>query len=193
MRDVANAMVTAAGVALLVAACGGSSGSHVAQLGSTAAQAASSSGPSSGGGATNVHSPGSQMLAFSHCMRSHAVASFPDPDSSGVLPKAQVAGLAAGSPQFVPAHRACGHLLPNGGRPTSAQVRQAWADMRSFAHCMRSHGVPNWPDPTDTSPQDHRPFFDTPAAIDPTAPRITARIDACRRVLHGGNPLVTTQ
>ena len=126
-------------------------------------------------------------------MRSHGVPNFPDPNSSGVLPKRQVAQLAAGSPEFVPAHRACGHLLPNAGQPSPAQVQQAWNDMRSFARCMRSHGVPTWPDPSVTSAQDNRPFFNTPASIDPNAPQITAKIRACQHVMHANNPLVTTQ
>lgn len=135
----------------------------------------------------------SQTLAFSSCMRSHGVPNFPDPNSSGVLPKRQVAQVAAGTPEFVPAHRACGHLLPNAGQPSSAQVQQAWSDMRSFARCMRSHGVSTWPDPSVTSAQDNRPFFNTPASIDPNAPQITAKIRACQHVMHANNPLVTTQ
>ncbi len=135
----------------------------------------------------------SQTLAFSSCMRSHGVPNFPDPNSSGVLPKRQVAQVAAGTPEFVPAHRACGHLLPNAGQPSSAQVQQAWSDMRSFARCMRSHGVSTWPDPSVTSAQDNRPFFNTPASIDPNAPQITAKIRACQHVMHATNPLVTTQ
>ena len=126
-------------------------------------------------------------------MRAHGVAGFPDPNSSGVLPKLQVAQLAARDPQFVPAHRACEHLLPNGGLPSSAQVQQAWNDMRSFARCMRSHGVRNWPDPTVTSRQDNRPFFYVPPSINPSSPQIVAKIDLCRHVLHADNPLVTTQ
>jgi hypothetical protein len=126
-------------------------------------------------------------------MRSHGVPSFPDPDSRGLLPKRQVAQLAAGSPRFVPAHRACGHLLPNGGQPSQAQVQQAWNEMRNFAHCMRSHGVTNWPDPTVTSQQDNRPFFYTPDSIDTNAPQVTSKIAACERVMRTNNPLVTTQ
>ena len=137
--------------------------------------------------------PQTGVLAFSRCMRAHGVPSFPDPDGSGSLPKSQVAQLAAGAPQFVPAHRTCEHLLPNGGQPSPAQVQQAWNDMRSFARCMRSHGVPDWPDPARTSQQDQRPFFHVPDNIDPNAPQITTKIRACQRVLHANNPLVTTQ
>jgi hypothetical protein len=181
----AVAIVTAC-MALLVAACGASSGGHVAQLGSSA------SGPASSSSATG--SPNAQMLAFSRCMRSNGVSNFPDPDRNGELPKNQVAQLSAGSPQFVPARRACGHLLPNGGEPTAAQVRQAWDDMRAFAGCMRSHGVASWPDPTATSQHDQRPFFRTEeAGIDPNAPQVAAAMGACQHVLDTSNPLVTTQ
>jgi hypothetical protein len=182
------AVVAVAGLAFLGVACGGSSASHVANLGSAATRSASSSTADAGG------SPNSQMLAFSRCMRSNDVFNFPDPDSKGELPKNQVARLAASSPQFVPARRACGHLLPNGGEPTAAQVRQAWNDMRTFASCMRSHGVPTWPDPTATSPQDSRPFFHSEeVGIDPNAPQVIRAMHACQHVLDTNNPLVTTQ
>jgi hypothetical protein len=169
----AAALIATTSLALLVSGCGGAS--------------------NAGGPTTSESTSSPEMLAFSRCMRSHSVPNFPDPNSSGELPKNQLAQLAASNPQFPAAHRACEHLLPNGGQPTPAQVRQAWNDMRNFARCMRSHGVPNWPDPTATSPQDQRPFFHTPASIDPTAPEITTKIRACQYLLHANNPLVTTQ
>jgi hypothetical protein len=180
------AVITAtSALVLLAAACGGAPGSHMAQLGSTTTKSSTSS--SAAGAQQNG------MLAFSRCMRSHGVPNFPDPNSSGALPKRQIDQLAASSPQFPPAHRACEHLLPNGGQPTQTQVQQAWNDMRNFARCMRSHGVPNWPDPAATSQQDQRPFFHVPDSIDPNAPQITTKIRACQHVLHANNPLVTTQ
>jgi hypothetical protein len=179
----AAAIIATVGLALLAAACGGSPGSHVAQLGSTTTKSSTSS-PSANS---------QKVLAFSRCVRAHGVPNFPDPNSSGALPKRQVAQLTAGNPQFPAAHRACEHLLPNGGQPTQAQAQQAWNDMRKFARCMRSHGVPNWPDPAPTSQQDQRPFFHLPDSIDPNAPQITTKIRACQHVLHANNPLVTTQ
>jgi hypothetical protein len=179
----AAAIIATVGLALLAAACSGSPGSHVAQLGSTTTKSTTSS-PSANS---------QKVLAFSRCVRAHGVPNFPDPNSSGALPKRQVAQLTAGNPQFPAAHRACEHLLPNGGQPTQAQAQQAWNDMRKFARCMRSHGVPNWPDPAPTSQQDQRPFFHLPDSIDPNAPQITTKIRACQHVLHANNPLVTTQ
>ena len=122
----AIAIIVTAGLALLATACGSSPGSHVAQVGSTTTQPATASSSPNAGGAPSSHSRTSQPLAFSHCMRSHGVPSFPDPDSSGVWPKSQVE-LAAGNPRFQAATQACGHLLPDGGPgvpPSPAVVQQ---------------------------------------------------------------------
>jgi len=177
----AAAIIATACLALLAAACGSPS-------------SAGSGGSPDAGGPSNSPSTNSQkMLAFSRCIRSHGVPGFPDPDSSGMLPKREVAQLTAGNAQFPAAHRACEHLLPNGGQPTQAQVQQAWNDMRQFARCMRSRGIPRWPDPAPTSRQDQRPFFHLPDSIDPNAPQITSKVRACQHVFHANNPLVTTQ
>ena len=119
-------------------------------------------------------------------MRSHGVSGFPDPDSSGNVPKNKVIPLAS-SPQFRVASRACGHLVPNSNRPqtTHAEVEAALSGMVRFAACMRSHGVENWPDPTvDRSrPGDPRPVFDLHSTVDPTAPRITTDVSACEHLM----------
>lgn len=177
--------IIVASLCLLAAACGSSAGGRVAQLGSTTTSNSATLSAAS--------TQEDALLAFAACMRSHGVANFPDPDGNGVFPKHQLARLAASSLGFVPAHKACEHLLPNAGQPTQAQVQQAWSDMRSFARCMRSHGVTNWPDPAVTSPQDNRPFFDLPTSIDPNVPEVSSEIRGCRRVMHANNPLVTTQ
>jgi hypothetical protein len=155
----AAAVIAAAGLALLAAACGGSSRSHVAP-----------------------QSPTTRPLAFSHCMRSNGVPSFPDPNSGGVWPKSQVE-LAAGNPRFAAATQACGHLLPDGGpgvAPSPTVVQQIQIDMTKFARCMRSHGVATWPDPTlDRG----RAVFDPQAVgIDTNSPQISAAMHECEQV-----------
>ena len=159
-------VVATAGVVLVVCGCGGSASS------STRASAGSAQ-------ATGA-------LAFSRCMRSHGVSSFPDPDSSGNVPKNKVIPLAS-SPQFRVASRACQHLVPNSNRPqtTHAEVEAALSGMVRFAACMRSHGVQNWPDPiVDRSrPGDPRPVFDLHSSVDPTAPRILADVSACQHLM----------
>jgi hypothetical protein len=87
------------------------------------------------------------MVAFSQCMRSHGVANFPDPQHFvGGNVKLTIHNLAP-SPA---AMDACSHLLPTtGGSQETAHQRQTQlADGLSFARCMRSHGVTNFPDPT---------------------------------------------
>jgi hypothetical protein len=164
-RSAAIVVVTA-GLALAAAACGAGGSS------STSARAASQNG----------------ALAFSRCMRSHGVSSFPDPDSSGNVPKEQVLPV-AGSPQFQPAQRACQHLLPETTAPTSthAEVVAALRGMVRFAACMHSHGVQNWPDPTvdRAHPDDPRPVFDLHSAVDPTAPQISTDIHQCQPLMPG--------
>ena len=157
-------MITA-GLAVLVCGCGGGGSSSTTSAGSA---------------------PATGALAFSRCMRSHEVSGFPDPDSSGNVPKNKVIPLAS-SPQFRVASGACQHLVPNSNAPrtTHAEVEAALTGMVRFAACMRSHGVQNWPDPTvDRSrPGDPRPVFDLHSTFDPTAPRIVADVSECQHVM----------
>jgi hypothetical protein len=152
----AAAIVATAALALLVAACSGSG----------------SGGSSNAGGSTN-----SQALAFTHCMRSHGLRSFPDPNSHGVLPKVGPDQLGVSPSQFQAADRACAYLL----QPNQAQVRQLMSGMRNFAQCMRSHGVRNWPDPT--TDKNGQPVFDIPG-IDPNSPQINTEANECWQQLH---------
>ncbi len=101
-------------------------------------------------------------------MRSHGVPDYPDPGSGGTLPKPGAQAFGVSSSQFSAAQRACQHLLPATGASIQqcemtgdcpqAVVQQALNVMRKYARCIRSHGVPNWPDPTIDS--QGRPFFD---------------------------------
>jgi len=56
-----------------------------------------------------------RALEWSHCMRNHGVASFPDPDSNGDIHVASIraAGVDVTSPQFQAAARACQQYQPN--------------------------------------------------------------------------------
>jgi hypothetical protein len=90
--------------------------------------------------------------------------------------------LSASNSEYQTATQACAHLLPNGGGPTAAAVRQEWTGMASFARCMRSHGVPNWPDPTPYPPRPSDPTFMLPASIQPVRQTI-AKMDVCLRLV----------
>ena len=133
------AVVALAVVSLLVAGCGGGGSPGVANISSSTTATTTQNG----------------AVAYSSCMRSHGVANFPDPDSSGVFPATQLKSLRVGKSQFRAADRACSHLLPGGlgGRvaapqDTAQQTRTRVADGLSFARCMRSHGVSRFPDPS---------------------------------------------
>ena len=121
-------------------------------------------------------------------MRSHGVPAFPDPDSTGQIPKTQVVSARRDDPsRFDSAERACGHLLPGGGGhgETPAEIAQDWSQDLQFARCMRQHGVPNWPDPTDRSPTDTRPAFRiTAVGLDGNSPQLRAKARACASSLH---------
>jgi hypothetical protein len=132
----AAAIVATAGVAFLVAGCGGATGSHVAQLGST-----TSAGSAQLNGA----------LAFSRCMRSHGVPNFPDPDPQGNVSPFQTG---VSKQTSTAADDACKHLLRSGGGGGAGTQgdQQKLAFALKAARCMRSHGFPTYPDPTTSSP-----------------------------------------
>ena len=133
-------VVAAAALSLLAAGCGDGSSPRVANVTSATTTAT-----------TPTQNEAAVAVAFSRCMRSHGVPTFPDP--STIQPhalKAAAQRLAASNPRFTAAARACNHLLPNGGSSQEAAQRQRTqlADELSFARCMRSHGVSRFPDPT---------------------------------------------
>ncbi len=113
----------------------------MAQLGSTTTQSSSSSNPTTGSALQN------DQVSFAHCMRSHGVPNYPDPTSSGLI-KESLQQLGVSSSRFQSASSDCNHLLPNGGSgPSPQQVQQVRALSLQFSQCVRSHGVPNFPDP----------------------------------------------
>ena len=142
----AGFIVLAVAVSLALAACGG--GSRSAGTGSggarnTSAGAGVSALPIATTGASHL-----QLVRFARCMRAHGVPNFPDPDSTGEFSNYNVNPNA---PAFQSADQKCTAYLPPGKQPSSAQVAQmnlAFHQLLRFAKCMRSHGVPNYPDPT---------------------------------------------
>jgi hypothetical protein len=118
--------------------------------------ACGSSNPGSGtNAAAQADSKYTAGLTYAKCMRSHGVPSFPDPkvgSNGGMRIEAtpgsmRVNGVPVNAPAFQAAMTACRSKLPNGGRPqplSESRRRQ----MLAFSACMRSHGLPNFPDPT---------------------------------------------
>jgi len=158
----AAAIVAIVALVLLATACG--SGSPA----STGSGGAPKAGDSAG-------SP--SAVGYSHCMRTHGVPSYPDPGGNGTPPKTSPQQLGVSVSQLQTAQAACQHLLPNTasfqqrtqqcmltGDCPQALVRRILAAELRFARCMRSHGVPNWPDPS-IGPEGGPVFNLVPAGI----------------------------
>jgi hypothetical protein len=192
---IAVATVGTVAVVLLATACSGG-GSHSPSVAHVAASASS--------GSPSPHSSASgDNVGYSRCMRSHGVPNFPDPDpnSGGAIPKTGAKDLGVDQGQFEAAQQACQSALPaatgfldqerqcyQGGVCPPALVQQMLTVGRAFATCMRSHGVPNWPDPTVDD--QGRPYFHI-SAVGIThdqshSAEMTAKIDACFDASGGG-------
>jgi hypothetical protein len=135
------------GIAVLAAGCGGLNDSGSAGSGSTKAQ----------------------FLAYSRCMRSHGVSDFPDPTTPGGGGVAFSINGGPGSdlnptnPTYKSANEACRPLLSVGVQ-AATPPRPKIAEEVRWARCMRSHGVPSFPDPNNQGAFDSAKFNDaTPA------------------------------
>jgi len=140
-----------ASITLLVSACGGS--------------------PSSSSSATSAGSAQQAALAFSRCMRSHGVPSFPDPDSQGQFPAFHTG---VSKQTSAAADDACKHLLSSGGGSTATpqQRAQKLAFGLKVAQCVRRHGFPEFPDPTGSSQA-------SPPGIDLSSPQFQTAETKC--------------
>jgi hypothetical protein len=161
-----------AGLALLAAGCGGGGSPGVASVAS----------PTNAAPTTPQNGP----VAYSRCMRSHGVQTFPDPDSSGGIPKSQVVGARESNPaRFDAAGKACSNLLPNGFSGAAQVTRADQVDYLKAAACMRRHGIPDFPDPTF---QNNGVTFNIPASIDPNSPHVQNALPICRKLIPAGLP-----
>ena len=152
IRRTAAVVIAVAVLAMLAASCRGGP---------------SSPGP---GGALNAGRSASSPSAvgYSACIRAYGVPNFPDPTSSGEVPKGSAQEFGVSSSQLQAAQIACQGLYPidggsiqqceTTGNCPRAVVQQALSVMRKYARCMRAHGVPNFPDPSIDS--EGRPYFD---------------------------------
>jgi hypothetical protein len=179
----AAAIVATAVLAVLGAACSGS--------------------PSSPGGSPNAGGPANSPSAvgYCHCMRSHCMPNFPDPDSSGVLPKVSAQELGVSTSQLQAGQRARQRLLPSTGgsfAATSPAVRAgrrlstgcgaADADLR--AEVRRVHAPPRGAELArpniDTGGHRGVPFFDLgKEGIDDHSRQISPKMAECSRLARG--------
>ena len=116
-------------------------------------------------------------------MRSHGVPDFPDLNANGSV--SLPSSINPQSPAFQSAQAACGSLRPQGAPPPPITLAQ----QKSFdanAKCIRTHGIPDFPDPT------FGPGGEGVGIIFPAnAPRPTqaALMLASQKCAHVGSPL----
>lgn len=162
-RHAITALAAIACIALVVAGCGGGS---------------SSPGPGP--------SPATFTAAafkYAGCMRDHGLPNFPDPsvtDHNG-QPVAYLGTSDAlrASPAFKTADKACQKILAPTLDTAQNPAEQAAREqhMIAFAKCMRSHGVPGFPDPTTQGQLTQQMI--TGAGVDLHAPAVFAAAKAC--------------
>jgi hypothetical protein len=147
------------------------------------AQGSTANGTRSGFGMTMKMQNGAK---FASCMRSHGVPNFPDPNSQGAITFGSSSGINPNSPKFQAAQQVCQKLLPNGGQPSPAEQAKAQQAMLAFSACMRSHGVPTFPDPTFSAGHAQLKIGGSPGSgLDPQSPKFQAAQKACQGNLPG--------
>lgn len=188
------ASLTAALVALgvLVTGCGGNSptggvanlGSHVSKTSTTSSAAVRASG-----GTGSSASPESQAVAYSACVRAHGVPNFPDPKISahgnGVSVAIGVTPAITDNPNFKSAQQACSKLLPGGGPGEGSNHQMTPQEQSQYlkaAACIRSHGIPNFPDPTFSGGGVHIEH----QGLNESSPAFKAAVHACESLIPGG-------
>jgi hypothetical protein len=125
-----------------------------------------------------------QALAYTRCMRSHRIGDFPDPTTpagGGVAFQINAgpgSDLNANNPAFKAANQACRTLLPGGQQPATPPSPKIAAEVR-WARCMRSHGVPSFPDPNSQGALDS-------AKLDNSSPAFQTATRACKSLQPTG-------
>ena len=165
----ARALAVAAGLMLLKVACSGSPSST------------GSGGSSEAGGSSNSQ----KALVYAQCVRSNGVPDYPDPvvNPYGVIAFGRSNNnYSVSQSRLQAAENACRLLLPSGSQPSQAEQQQQLSNELKFAQCMRSHGMPNWPDPTKI---DTEYEFDLNAEnISPGDPQTEAAERTCQSQLQ---------
>jgi hypothetical protein len=142
---------------LLLAACGGGS-----------------KGPAAASSDEHI----SKAVRYAQRMRSNGIADFPDPNGNGKFTRVN---FKEGSSLIQDAEQTCQHLLPSASQSIQSTQQQVNSEV-GFAQCMRSHGVPNWPDPTNMGGEweyNLDPSGPNGSGIDPNSPLIQASEQRC--------------
>jgi hypothetical protein len=168
------------GVAPALAGCGGSSAPAVAHLSpGKGASLASSADGSSAPESVTTHQQ--KEVDYAKCLRAHGAGEVPEPgDGRSIVNGYGGDGPNPGPPQFKVAQKACNDLLPGGSGPNPQMQKQTQERALEFSRCMRSHGVPSFPDPNGGA-GGHTRIGGPGSGIDPNSPRFRAAGKACQK------------
>ena len=129
-----------------------------------------------------------KFLAYSRCMRGHGISDFPDPTTSaGGDVAINVNGgpgsdLRKNNPTFRSANQACKSLESRGASETPQQSSQKIAAEVKWAKCMRSNGLPGFPDPNNQGAFDRSKF-------DESTPAFQSASTACQSLMRAVGPI----
>jgi hypothetical protein len=122
-------------------------------------------------------------------MRVHGVPNFPNPKISTQGNEVRVAiGVTpaiTGNPRFKSAQRACNKLLPGGGPGEGSNHQITPKEQSQYlkaAACIRSHGIPNFPDPTFSGGGVHIEH----QKLNESSPSFKAAVHDCESLIPGG-------
>jgi hypothetical protein len=162
----------------MAAGCG--SGSGGPQVASVATTSAATQPATTGDGAKAT--TGTQT--YSTCMRAHGVPKFPDANADGGIAIDSSSGINPDSAQFKTAEKACRKLAPNSGKaPSPAEQAKNHDQELEFSACMRSHGLPKFPDPVFSSGGRTQMRIDAKSGLDPNSPIFQAAQKRCQKLL----------
>src|SRR5215467_2418421 len=162
----AGVLAVTAGIVMLMAACGGS--------------------PSSTS-STGASGQFQQDLAFTRCMRSHGLPDFPGPNANGHgFGSQQQQDQQRSDPHFGTAYSACQHMLASVPSSHRTKVIPSQTQLVRFSQCMRSHGVPDYP---DYNPSVNLRTELAQLGINTNSPQFQATLQTCDRLvpLGGGS------
>jgi len=162
-RRVLLLVAAAAAVPVMLAACSSESSSS-----SPASSAQGGAGSTSG-------SDQSGVAQFAQCMRRNGVTDFPDPQNGRFV----MGGDVQSNPHFNSAIQACQHLLGPGGI-SGGTNRGAQSAQLAFAHCMQTHGVPSFPDPSSNG------AIQAPPGVDRNSATYQDAFNTCKSKLPNG-------
>jgi hypothetical protein len=120
-------------------------------------------------------------------MRAHGEPSYPDPTSNGGFvidgKKDHLNGQ-----QMQPANKTCQHLLPKTPPMTAAQQKQVTAQALKYVACMRTHGIPDMPDPVVNAQGVGFRIGNGTVKGGPVSATVQNAMHACQKLLPGGPP-----